>query len=108
MLVTRTRVCVAAYAHLMNRQQTLGKFLFFCDHNHSIWLYRAGKFFEMPRNVKPTPPQQSSLAEMWGKKKRKVDQPPPAVPASASEDGEEKKEPSEERRDGTVNSSPGG
>jgi DNA ligase-1 len=87
MLVTRVRV--AAYcSHLMNRQQTLRK------------------FFEMPRNVKPTPPQQSSLAEMWGagKKKRKVDQSPPTVPAS--EDGVEKKVASEEARDGAVPSSP--
>ncbi|KIM66216.1 hypothetical protein SCLCIDRAFT_1211444 [Scleroderma citrinum Foug A] len=44
---------------LMGRQQTLGK------------------FFEMPKNTKPTPPQQSSLAEMWKGKKRKEPPPPP-------------------------------
>ncbi|KAF9044554.1 ATP-dependent DNA ligase [Hymenopellis radicata] len=35
----------------MGRQQTLGK------------------FFEMPPSVKPAPPQQSNLKELWGKKK---------------------------------------
>nr|BAC76762.1 DNA ligase I [Coprinopsis cinerea] len=35
----------------MGRQQTLGK------------------FFEMPKSMKPAPPQQSSLTEMWGKKR---------------------------------------
>lgn len=56
----------------------------------------------MPKNAKPTPPQQSGLAEMWGagKKKRKVDQPPPAVPPS--EDGEEKKAATGQERDETV------
>ncbi|KAJ7487583.1 ATP-dependent DNA ligase [Mycena galericulata] len=29
-----------------------------------------GKFFEMPKSVKPAPPQQSSLAELWGPKKQ--------------------------------------
>ncbi|KAJ7125595.1 ATP-dependent DNA ligase [Mycena crocata] len=37
----------------MGRQQTLGK------------------FFEMPKSAKPAPPQQSSLAELWGPKKQK-------------------------------------
>lgn len=62
----------------------------------------------MPKNVKPTPPQQSSLAEMWaaGKKKRKVDQPLPTV--SVAEDEEQKKVASGEGRDRTVPSSPGG
>ncbi|KAJ7783769.1 hypothetical protein DFH07DRAFT_789056 [Mycena maculata] len=36
----------------MGRQQTLGK------------------FFEMPKSAKPPPPQQSSLAELWGPKKQ--------------------------------------
>ncbi|KAF8560339.1 ATP-dependent DNA ligase [Imleria badia] len=83
MLVARVRVSA-----FMNRQQTLRK------------------FFEMPRNAKPTPPQQSSLAEMWGagKKKRKVDQSVPTV--SASEGDEEKKVASGEGRDTTVPSSP--
>ncbi|KAJ7932414.1 ATP-dependent DNA ligase [Mycena leptocephala] len=36
----------------MGRQQTLGK------------------FFEMPKSVKPAPPQQASLAELWGGKKQ--------------------------------------
>ncbi|KAJ7244781.1 DNA ligase I [Mycena haematopus] len=45
----------------MGRQQTLGK------------------FFEMPRSAKPAPPQQSSLAEMWGGKKQ-----PQNTPADAS------------------------
>ncbi|KAI9572982.1 ATP-dependent DNA ligase [Boletus coccyginus] len=69
----------------MNRQQTLRKFL------------------EMPRNAKPTPPQQSSLAEAWGagKKKRKVDPSPPTV--LASEVGKEKNVASGR----TVPSSPG-
>ncbi|KAJ7293561.1 ATP-dependent DNA ligase [Mycena rebaudengoi] len=44
----------------MGRQQTLGK------------------FFEMPKSVKPAPPQQSSLAEMWGGKKQ-----PKNTPADA-------------------------
>ncbi|KAF8846362.1 ATP-dependent DNA ligase [Paxillus ammoniavirescens] len=48
-----------------------------------------GKFFEMPKNVKPAPPQQSSLAEMWGagRKKRTVEQPPP--PMKAEEEAKE-------------------
>ncbi|KAK7064244.1 DNA ligase [Favolaschia claudopus] len=29
-----------------------------------------GKFFEMPKSMKAAPPQQTSLAEMWGGKKR--------------------------------------
>ncbi|KAF7320353.1 DNA ligase [Mycena kentingensis (nom. inval.)] len=29
-----------------------------------------GKFFTMPKSAKPAPPQQSSLAEMWGKKRK--------------------------------------
>ncbi|KAG6336672.1 hypothetical protein ID866_2419 [Astraeus odoratus] len=37
----------------MGRQQTLGR------------------FFEMPKNAKPAPPQQTSLAEMWSGMKRK-------------------------------------
>ncbi|KAI6031846.1 hypothetical protein BKA83DRAFT_90832 [Pisolithus microcarpus] len=37
----------------MGRQQTLGK------------------FFEMPKGIKPPPPQQSSLSEMWGRAKPK-------------------------------------
>lgn len=60
----------------------------------------------MPKNVKPTPPQQSSLAEMWGagKKKRKVDQPATSV----SKDEEQKKVASGEKRDRTAASSPCG
>ncbi|KAF8140277.1 ATP-dependent DNA ligase [Boletus edulis] len=82
------RVCVSAYTHFMRRQQTLRK------------------FFEMPRNNKPTPAQQSSLAEMWGAgKKRKVDQPLPAD--SASGEREEKKVESEKGHVGMVPSSPG-
>ncbi|KAG2150023.1 ATP-dependent DNA ligase [Suillus cothurnatus] len=53
MSVTRSFYRVAAQTIFMGRQQTLGK------------------FFEMPKNSKPTPPQQSNLAEMWGGKKRK-------------------------------------
>lgn len=33
----------------------------------------VGKFFEMPKGMKPAPPQQSSLKELWngkGKKQR--------------------------------------
>jgi DNA ligase-1 len=43
----------------------------------------------MPKNVKPAPPQQSSLAEMWGagRKKRTVEQPPP--PKKAEEEAKE-------------------
>ncbi|KAK0456580.1 hypothetical protein EV421DRAFT_1753404 [Armillaria borealis] len=47
----------------MGRQQTLGK------------------FFEMPKSVKPAPPQQSSLKELWAKKK-----PPAKVDASRVKD----------------------
>ncbi|KAG1862265.1 ATP-dependent DNA ligase [Suillus subluteus] len=53
MSVTRSFYRVAAHTRFMGRQQTLGK------------------FFEMPKNSKPAPPQQSNLAEMWGGKKRK-------------------------------------
>ncbi|KAF8227418.1 DNA ligase I [Tricholoma matsutake] len=49
MFITRV---VLGRALAMGRQQTLAK------------------FFEMPPSVKPTPPQQSSLAEMWGGKKQ--------------------------------------
>ncbi|KAG9314344.1 hypothetical protein JVU11DRAFT_5136 [Chiua virens] len=68
MLVTRS-----VYIHLMSRQQTLRKFI------------------EMPKSIKPAPPQQSSLAEMWdmGKNKRKVSKSLPAP--LASRDAEEKK-----------------
>ncbi|KAF7339486.1 DNA ligase [Mycena sanguinolenta] len=44
----------------MGRQQTLGK------------------FFEMPQSVKPAPPQQANLSELWGKKQ------PKNTPADAS------------------------
>ncbi|KAJ7357351.1 hypothetical protein DFH08DRAFT_772082 [Mycena albidolilacea] len=44
----------------MGRQQTLGK------------------FFEMPKSVKPAPPQQASLAELWGGKKQPKNTPPDA------------------------------
>ncbi|KAG2061821.1 ATP-dependent DNA ligase [Suillus hirtellus] len=53
MSVTRSFYRVAARTRFMGRQQTLGK------------------FFEMPKNSKSAPPQQSNLAEMWGGKKRK-------------------------------------
>ncbi|KAG1769209.1 ATP-dependent DNA ligase [Suillus occidentalis] len=53
MSVTRSFYRVAAHTRFMGRQQTLGK------------------FFEMPKNNKSAPPQQSNLAEMWGGKKRK-------------------------------------
>ncbi|KAJ3564382.1 hypothetical protein NP233_g8325 [Leucocoprinus birnbaumii] len=33
---------------------------------------KTGKFFEMPRNAKPAPPQQSNLLEMWKGGKRKA------------------------------------
>ncbi|KAH0838289.1 DNA ligase I [Lanmaoa asiatica] len=104
MLVTRTRV--AAYTHLMNRQQTLRASLLAHDHNRSFTPYQTGKFFEMPKNVKPSPPQQSSLAEMWGagKKKRKVDQSSSTV--LVSENDEQKKVASGEGRDRAVPSSP--
>ncbi|KAJ7492636.1 ATP-dependent DNA ligase [Mycena latifolia] len=46
----------------MGRQQTLGK------------------FFEMPKSVKPAPPQQSSLAELWGPKKQQPKNTPPDAP----------------------------
>lgn len=61
----------------------------------------------MPKNIKPTPPQQSSLTEMWGagRKKRKVDQSVPTV--LASEGAEEKKVESGEGCDKTTPSSPG-
>lgn len=48
----------------MGRQQTLSKFYINCtasiDRN-----CRSGKFFDMPRGVKPAPLQQSSLKESW-------------------------------------------
>ncbi|KAJ6604634.1 ATP-dependent DNA ligase [Mycena vulgaris] len=46
----------------MGRQQTLGK------------------FFEMPKSVKPAPPQQSSLAELWGPKKQQSKNASPDAP----------------------------
>ncbi|OAX42948.1 DNA ligase I [Rhizopogon vinicolor AM-OR11-026] len=52
MFITRSFYRVAARTRFMGRQQTLGK------------------FFEMPKNNKPAPPQQSNLAEMWGKKRK--------------------------------------
>lgn len=30
-----------------------------------------GKYIDMPKGVKPAPPQQSTLGEMWGKKKKR-------------------------------------
>ncbi|KAJ6621733.1 DNA ligase I [Mycena sp. CBHHK59/15] len=47
----------------MGRQQTLGK------------------FFDMPKSMKPAPAQQSSLAEMWGGKKQPKNTPPNAPKA---------------------------
>lgn len=34
----------------------------------------------MPKSVKPAPPQQSSLAEMWGGKRKRIDAPEPVKP----------------------------
>ncbi|KIY71586.1 ATP-dependent DNA ligase [Cylindrobasidium torrendii FP15055 ss-10] len=56
----------------MGRQQTLGK------------------FFDMPPSAKPAPPQQSSLADIWGKKKVKAGKAP--QPAAASKDASKKRE----------------
>ncbi|TFK30426.1 DNA ligase I [Coprinopsis marcescibilis] len=47
------RVLLRNTRHAMGRQQTLGK------------------FFEMPKNSKSAPPQQSNLSEFWGKKRDK-------------------------------------
>ncbi|KAI6008206.1 DNA ligase I [Pisolithus orientalis] len=70
----------------MGRQQTLGK------------------FFEMPRGMKPAPPQQSSLSQMWGRSKPKelasnVGDPKPEV-------GEENVENSKPKRRAPVGGSP--
>ncbi|KAI6129177.1 DNA ligase I [Pisolithus croceorrhizus] len=54
---------------VMGRQQTLGK------------------FFEMPKGIKPAPPQQSSLSDMWGRAKPKE---------STSNDGDPKSKTVEE------------
>ncbi|KAJ7630920.1 ATP-dependent DNA ligase [Roridomyces roridus] len=56
----------------MGRQQTLGK------------------FFEMPKSVKSAPPQQASLAELWGPKKKNASQDAPKPEESKMDvDGEE-------------------
>ncbi|EIW86741.1 ATP-dependent DNA ligase [Coniophora puteana RWD-64-598 SS2] len=72
------RVCPRLALHLrfMRRQQSLGK------------------FFAMPRNAKPAPPQQSSLAEAWGKK-RKPEKPVEKEPASPKPDDMQVDEPTE-------------
>ncbi|KAJ7786291.1 ATP-dependent DNA ligase [Mycena metata] len=76
----------------MGRQQTLGK------------------FFEMPKSVKPAPPQQSNLTEMWGPKKQPKNTPPDAPkpdetamdvdseapPKSAAAESSKRKEPAAE------------
>lgn len=84
MLVTRSRVCVATF---MTRQQTLRKSSSSCMTMAIYTETRTGKFFEMPKTVKPAPAQQSSLAELWGKKKRKADEslPAPSVSEEKSE-----------------------
>jgi DNA ligase 1 len=64
----------------MGRQQTLGLSLI-----SSFALALIGnqaKFFELPQSVKPTPPQQSSLTEMWGGKKKGQASPVTVVPKS--------------------------
>lgn len=59
-------------ASSMGRQRTLGLFplisLPFIANTINL-----GKFFEMPKSVKPAPPQQSSLAEMWGGKRKRTE-----------------------------------
>lgn len=59
----------------MGRQQTLGRSLIFLPHkrtkSYALIVYPLAKFFEMPKNAKPAPPQQSSLLEMWKGGKRK-------------------------------------
>ncbi|KAI6136621.1 ATP-dependent DNA ligase [Pisolithus sp. B1] len=57
---------------VMGRQQTLGK------------------FFEMPKGIKPAPPQQSSLSDMWGRAKPKESTSNEGDPKSkvVEEDGE--------------------
>jgi DNA ligase-1 len=53
----------------MGRQQTLGNLCSSLGQLVPTSLL-SGKFFEMPKSVKPAPPQQSSLAELWGPKKQ--------------------------------------
>ncbi|CAK5264427.1 unnamed protein product [Mycena citricolor] len=61
MFVLARRVASGCTYLRMGRQQTLGK------------------FFDMPKSTKAAPPQQSSLAEMWGRKKQVTDAPQDAL-----------------------------
>lgn len=53
----------------MGRQTTLGQYtrLRF----ETLSEVSSGKYIDVPKGMKPAPPQQSTLGEMWGKKKKR-------------------------------------
>ena len=54
----------------MGRQTTLG-FFSLSANSYTFLKTFIGKYIDLPKDMKPAAPQQSTLGEMWGKKKKR-------------------------------------